>query len=439
MSSTGLILGIYTIRMLVVFADFWIAFDNFFDLKKKKWKSSNLLWIAFYVLITYAYRPMINYGPRFFYFPMIILYLVRIIPFFCAKYGFKPGIIFAIPFYEYLTDCIAQNIRFIFAINNLTIPEIYSRIGADISITFAECLLLILLLTLSMLERENIVRIKLTQLTAMEYMILFITCMIYGGLEVRIFNAPESTISTKIICMIVFVFLLMMIANTVTVRKENSSMNLMIGNLKEPMKQITESYIEMNEKNTELRRFRHDTKNLLIALRSLVSEGKNDQALEYIDKMQTGLDIAKIKMFETGNHIADALLESKAKTAHRYGIKISIEGNIPSGNIEDVDLVILLSNLLDNAIEASIQADGDKFIEIRSILKKNIWILNVKNPCDKEVIIKDNRIESTKDDNEAHGFGLANIERITSKYNGRLQLSFEDHIFTATATVVSEE
>lgn len=213
-------------------------------------------------------------------------------------------------------------------------------------------------------------------------------------------------------------------------------MNTMIGNLKEPMKQITESYIEMNEKNTELRRFRHDTKNLMLALASLIKEGKYDQAIEYIDKMQGTMEKNKVKMFDTGNFIADVLLESKAKTAAQYGIKMTIEGNIPANKIEDVNLVILISNLLDNAIEAARQVEGDKKIEIQSVLKKSIWILAVKNTCIKDVVIRDNRIETTKDNKEAHGFGLSNIERVTKKYAGMLQLSCENQVFTARATLM---
>ena len=161
--------------------------------------------------------------------------------------------------------------------------------------------------------------------------------------------------------------------------EENTSMNNMIGNLKEPMKQITASYIEMNEKNTELRRFRHDTKNLLLVLRSLIAEEKYEQAVEYIDKMQKTMDSTKSKTFDTGNFIADALLESKAKTAPQSNIIMTVDGCISASKVEDVDLVILISNLLDNAIEAVRQVDGDRRIEIQSILKKNICSMLKRN------------------------------------------------------------
>ena len=436
MESIGMIFGIYTIRVLVVFADFWIVFERFFDYQKKKWRNSNWIWIAVYAVITYAYRPIMNYGPRAACLLMIFLYFIRIIPFLWAKYGFKPGFIIMIPFYENLIDCIAQNIKFLFILCNRMNITGYKRIDADIAITIAEFLVLVFLLVLSFLKRVNIARVCFTELTVLEYFLLFVTCMTYGGLEVRVFKIPGTDNSFKGMCVFIFVLILVVILHVIMVREQNISMNTMIGNLKEPMKQITESYIEMNEKNTELRRFRHDTKNLMLALASLIKEGKYNQAIEYIDKMQGTMEKNKVKMFDTGNFIADVLLESKAKTAAQYGIKMTIEGNIPANKIEDVNLVILISNLLDNAIEAARQVEGDKKIEIQSVLKKSIWILAVKNTCIKDVVIRDNRIETTKDNKEAHGFGLSNIERVTKKYAGMLQLSCENQVFTARATLM---
>ena len=224
--------------------------------------------------------------------------------------------------------------------------------------------------------------------------------------------------------------------HVIMVREQNTSMNDMIGNLREPMKQITDSYIEMNEKNTELRRFRHDTKNLLLALRSLAMEGKTEQVVEYIDEMQDVVDTSRVKAFDTGNFIADALLESKAKTAAQNEITMTVEGNIPANRIEDVNLVILISNLVDNAIEAAKQVEDEKKIEIQSILKKNIWILSVKNSCVQDVVIRENRIETTKEEKESHGFGISNIERVAKKYGGNLKLSCENRVFTARATLM---
>ena len=90
MENLGLILGIYTVRVLAVFAIFWILFEDFLEYKKKKWKNTNLIWIAFYVLIMYSYRFAVIFDPGFLHWPIMILCQVRIIPFICAKYEYQP-------------------------------------------------------------------------------------------------------------------------------------------------------------------------------------------------------------------------------------------------------------------------------------------------------------------------------------------------------------
>lgn len=429
-----IMLAIYTVRAFFGFANYWIVFEKMFDFPKRKWKKTSCIWIIFYVICTLLYRPVISYGPRSLFWIVMFLYFIRIIPFLWTRYGLNPSFLVIVLFYGNIVDCIAQNIRFIF-MNNMSIGG-YKNLEADISVTITEIMICCLLMILMLLKRVNSIKICFTKLTIAEYIILFLVNFFYEVLEVAIFE--ESIVNHQMRCLsvITFVLLMILIMHIIMVRKENTSMNNMIGNLKEPMEQITASYIEMNEKNTELRRFRHDTKNLLLVLHSLIVEEKYEQAVEYIDKMQETMDSTKSKTFDTGNFIADALLESKAKTAAQSNIIMTVDGCISASKVEDVDLVILISNLLDNAIEAVRQVDGDRRIEIQSILKKNIWILLVKNSCMNEVVIRENRIETTKDNKESHGFGLSNIERVTKKYDGNLQLSCENKVFTARATLM---
>ena len=437
MGDIGVILLIYTVRIPVVLALFLLFFEDFLDYRKKPWKSTNLIWVALYVLISYAYRIVICYDHSL-SIPMAIIYLVRIIPFLCARYGIKPRMIFAVPFFEYFTDCVSQNVRYIFELNGKTIADGYYHMESDVFLAFTEILLLILFLILSLLKRKKNTRIRFIELTPAEYIVLFLAGMAFSLLEKGAYTRPDSTVAIKWMCVGCFAAILALVVHVITMRKQNYSMDALIGNLKEPMNQITESYIEMNEKNQELRKFRHDSKNLLLALGSLIKEGKIDQASEYIEKMQETIDLAQAKKFDTGNFIADVLLESKAKTAERLGINMSVEGTFPADKVDDVDLVILISNLLDNAIEAA-EESAEKKIEIKSILTENIWALAVANSCDRKVVIRDNKIETTKEDRESHGFGLVNIERIACKYGGKLELSCENRIFSAKAILTFDK
>ena len=429
-----IMLAIYTVRGVVVFANFRIAFEHFFYFQSNERKKKDWIWLGLYLAINYLYRPILNYGPRSFRLIFLLLYLFRIVPFLWSRYGCKLSYLIIALFYGGIIDSISVNIDYIFW--GYARSNIYATLYADVSIMITEVLVFIFLTVLLLLKKAGFIKVHFTELAITEYILLFLLEMSLGILQVNTFRSEASTDSMKGFSVFIFIVFISLIMHIIMVREQNTSMNDMIGNLKEPMKQITDSYIEMNEKNTELRRFRHDTKNLLLALRSLAMDGKTEQVVEYIDEMQDVVDTSRVKAFDTGNFIADALLESKAKTAIQNGIVMSVEGNIPANRIEDVNLVILISNLVDNAIEAAKQVEGEKKIEIQSILKKNIWILSVKNSCVQDVVIRENRIETTKEEKESHGFGISNIERVAKKYGGNLKLSCENQVFTARATLM---
>ncbi|MCR4567501.1 MAG: GHKL domain-containing protein [Pseudobutyrivibrio sp.] len=433
-SYIWIVLAIYLVRGIVGFANFWMVFEYFCDFPKLDSKKKDWFGISFYAIITLLHRFAINSENRIFFVIIGGLFFIRIIPFLWNRYGRNLGFLIQVLFYECIVDGIAQNIEFLF-IKKINIVG-YFKIQNDISEVITEIIICGFLMTLILLKRVNVLKICFTTLTIPEHIILFLICAAYGTLQLEVYVNSSSSDFMRKLSVLTFVLLMMVISHIIMVRDQNISMNNMIGNLKEPMKQITDSYIEMNEKNTELRRFRHDTKNLLIGLRSLIADGKFEQAVGYIDKMQDSIEASRSKAFDTGNFIADALIESKAKVATQNNIVLTVSGNIPTNRIEDVNLVILISNLLDNAIEAAKQVEGERKIEIQSILKKNIWILSVKNSCVKDIVIKENKIKTTKENKEAHGFGISNVERVTKKYDGNLLLSCENQVFTARATLM---
>lgn len=435
-----MMLAIYTVRGILGFVNYWIVFEKLFCFPHREWKKSNWIWILLYACVMMLYRPVWTFGERsYFQLLLLILYVVRIVPYLWSRYGVKPVFLAIALFYGSIVELISSNI------DNLILVRfninLYIQSDADVAVAITEMTIFVVLLLLTLGNRTNLIRIYFTRLTIAEYLILFFLNYSFGAMEVAVFELPIDNFVSALrrFSVLAFVLLLMLIIHIIIVRDQNTTMNTMIGNLKEPMDQITASYIEMEEKNTELRKFRHDTRNLLIALQSLIAEKKYDQASEYIDKMQEDIEATKAKAFDTGNFIADALLESKLKVAKRSDIAMTFEGRIPAGKVEDVSLVILISNLLDNAIESAALCEGERFIRIESILKKNIWIFTVKNPCRDNVAIRENHIESTKEDREAHGYGLSNIERVAKKYDGRLELSCEDKVFTARATLMLTE
>ncbi len=87
-------------------------------------------------------------------------------------------------------------------------------------------------------------------------------------------------------------------------------------------------------------------------------------------------------------------------------------GDLSSLNLEEEDIVTLLVNLLDNAIEACDRLKDNKIIQFKMILEEGQLILSVRNPVEEAVEIKDKTVLTTKKNRERHGVGLHNINSV---------------------------
>lgn len=186
-------------------------------------------------------------------------------------------------------------------------------------------------------------------------------------------------------------------------------------------------YEDMVIKNRDIRAFRHDYKNNLISLRSLIDAGKEAEALEYIDGLHENLTTAQSR-FSTGNYLADAILSDKSAAAGKAGAEIEFSGSIPQNGITNNDLCTVLANTVDNAIRGCADVEKAK-IKIVGNETPNGFVLNVSNPVLNNVRIKNNTVKTSKSDKENHGFGIGIVKKTAKNYNGFVGLSCEDNVF----------
>ena len=98
--------------------------------------------------------------------------------------------------------------------------------------------------------------------------------------------------------------------------------------------------------------------------------------------------------------------------------------------MEDEDLVVILANLLNNAIEACENCIGKKVIKFKFMMEEQMIILSVKNTCNQMIIYHNNEIATTKMINQdEHGVGIKNIIRIVEKYNGEYVIQNDEDQF----------
>lgn len=191
-----------------------------------------------------------------------------------------------------------------------------------------------------------------------------------------------------------------------------------------------EYYNSLNESTKSLREFKHNYKNMLIALDIYLNNNDIESAKDFIQK--SNVIISEPNKYNTGNYILDALLSDKSKVAEKHNTTIIFKGVINKNEIDNIDLCIIFGNAIDNAIEACQKFSFDIKKEINIVIKhlNHFMIIIITNPVTSQIQIKNNDINSTKDDSKNHGFGIKSIKKIIDKYSGELEITNINNIFT---------
>ena len=105
----------------------------------------------------------------------------------------------------------------------------------------------------------------------------------------------------------------------------------------------------------QMRGWRHDFRSHIQSMKAYAAEGDLEAIRRYLDALDT--DLATVEpVIKTGNAMTDAILNSKISLARSKGITVQADAQIPYKlKISEVDLCVILGNLFDNAIDASME------------------------------------------------------------------------------------
>ncbi len=204
-----------------------------------------------------------------------------------------------------------------------------------------------------------------------------------------------------------------------------SSANL----LKQQVKIEMENYTELSKAYAAQRTLTHDFNNHLSIIQSLINSDETLQAQRYINNI-LGKSNVNMTLVNTNNPIIDALLTQKYYLAKSKNVEIQIiSSDLLKLPIKTEDLVILLLNLIDNAIEAAAICENEKIVKIRIVEEENEFIFSVQNTT----VIKSEKLndefKTTKLDYLNHGFGFKIIKSILKKYKLDYSISVYDGWF----------
>ncbi|MDF2612763.1 MAG: hypothetical protein K0S71_549 [Clostridia bacterium] len=193
---------------------------------------------------------------------------------------------------------------------------------------------------------------------------------------------------------------------------------------------MIQATLERDRSHKEIRKIWHDFNNHISCIDMLLQMDNVKRARQYIYDMKINNEEVNFEI-RTGNEIADAVINQKYMRAKKHGIHFDVDGFLGENiGINAVDLCALMSNGLDNAIEANLKIEDESTRKIQMHMKplNEYLLIEIINTV-KEEIKNINIFETSKNDKSRHGFGVLNMKKIVEKYEGHLQYSYEKNNF----------
>lgn len=205
------------------------------------------------------------------------------------------------------------------------------------------------------------------------------------------------------------------------------------------LKQQQSEIRQLDLQYKSLSKLQHDFNNKINCIHSLMLSEEYDKAIDYSEKLLGENSSFYFNFIKCSSSIVNAVVNSKFGKANEFGIKTSCRIVIAIPEYLEYDLSILLSNLLDNAIEAC-QKNIHKSHIILSISEiGGYYRITVKNTIDKPVLKVNNKLETRKADKQKHGWGLKSIYDITENYNGNMDIYEDNEMFVVDILLMKKE
>lgn len=196
---------------------------------------------------------------------------------------------------------------------------------------------------------------------------------------------------------------------------------------------------EIRTLHQNTRRLKHDMKNHLLVIASYINEENYEQAKQYTSDILDKLN-GMHSYVETGNSLMNHILNEKLQYAREQGILVKAEiENLAFKRMKSIDFSALLSNMLDNAIEASErESEIVREIQVTIVQRKGYETIGIKNRIPTSVLERNPNLQSTKAEKNQHGLGISQIKTIVASYQGMYDFYEEGDFFCVKVFIPQE-
>lgn len=185
---------------------------------------------------------------------------------------------------------------------------------------------------------------------------------------------------------------------------------------------------------TEQRRLTHEFTNHMTALTALLDQGDLKGAQAYVASVSKTVAVGTTIM-DTHNPLLDSILSKKYEEAAKVGVNIYFDlCDLKRMPFDSMDMVIVLSNLLDNATRAAAQAlPPEVHVRIRKTPEE--YLISVRNRVQEDLLLEEGKLPGTTKKESGHGMGLANVQDVLRKYGAEYTVSCRDRWFRFTCAI----
>lgn len=203
--------------------------------------------------------------------------------------------------------------------------------------------------------------------------------------------------------------------------------------LRQHMEMQQESMAALEQNYRIQRKSAHEFEHHIQVLRDLLDCGEVGAARDYLDRLKKNRSIHVMSV--SSNHpVIDVILNQKYQTARENEIKMQIQVNdLSTLAIPTDSLVVVLTNLLDNAIEACRRLNGYREI-FCSVLYDDGLYISIRNTSE-PVQIVDGKIPTSKQDSLSHGFGLLSVSYVLDKLDAEYTFGYDEGWFHFAAEI----
>lgn len=203
-------------------------------------------------------------------------------------------------------------------------------------------------------------------------------------------------------------------------------------------KSAVENIAILRRSQEETRRYRHEMHHHMVVLDELISQKQEKQAEEYIHHLQDEIT-ALPKGVYSDNLVVNAVVGYYLNEASADGIQVDsnirISGELP---LRDEELCVVLSNLLENALEScrAMEKSSERFIALTLSSNQEHMMILCENSTEHCIPVEpEGDIPSSKANAREHGYGIASVRRIADRHYGMLKFSCQEGRFKAELSI----